>query len=433
MGSQAFFDSLPKTIPEIDPHTINITSVIDRGSFGTVKTATWNGNEVAVKVFETHSEIEAFKIEVEVLGSVSHKNIIQLFGMSVGSKCLMVMELATQGSLYNLLHKRIDIGYTKEHMIVWWAEISDAIAYLHNMKPKPIIHRDLKSSNILLKDDHVKICDFGTACDVHTLMSNAKGTVAWMAPEVITTTNYNEKCDVYSFGIVMWEVIMRKVPFKGLNSYQVMQTVAKKKRPPLPSIMPSSIIMLIELCWSHEASCRPSFILICQLLDKVWAELSNNEANFSTSTQRPCPSTPEPGPSHITDIAQPSPPRFPNTPSSCSPSPTVAKNPSVILSTPLPKKDKDASIQPYKHIPLVSESCELRQEHLQTLEELKLLRIHLSQKKCAVRSLTDRYQSLQSNLSQISTSNEENQLTLSILQSENESLNQQLNFALDQY
>ena len=431
MGSQSYFGSLSKSIHEIDPKTITIESVIDRGSYGTVKKGKWNGKKVAVKIFETHSEIEAFKTEVEVLRAVEHKNIITLFGMSVGPQCLIVMELATQGSLFNLLHKRIDIDYTKEHMFVWWAEIADAISYLHNLKPKPVIHRDLKSSNILLKDDHVKICDFGTACDVHTLMSNAKGTVAWMAPEVITTTNYNEKCDVYSFGIVMWEVFMRRIPFKGLNSYQVMQTVDRKKRPPLPQTVPLSIRMLIQLCWSHEPTSRPSFTSICQLLNKLLNTVSKSELDLPSSAPVPCPSTPEPGPSGIVNIFQPSPPRFPITPGSCSPSPTVATKPSVVSSTP--KKFTDSSILPYKHVPQLPKSCELHKQHSQIYEELQILMLQLNEKKGLVKTLKDRHHGLQTHLTQLSASNEEKQLRFSILRSENESSNQQLNFVLDNH
>ena len=429
MGSHRFQDSLPKTIAEIDPKTIQIINVIDRGSYGTVKTAFWNEMEVAVKIFETQGEIEAFRTEVEVLGSVSHKNIIHLYGMCVGAQCLIVMELATQGSLYNLLHKRIDIGYSKEHMIVWWAEIAEAISYLHNHNPKPIIHRDLKSSNILLKDDHVKICDFGTACDIHTLMSNAKGTVAWMAPEVITTTNYNEKCDVYSFGIVMWEVLMRRVPFKGLNSFQVMQTVDRKKRPPLPKSVPVSIKTLIQLCWSHEPTSRPSFKTLCQLLNRIWDSIS--DLDLESQPSNAAPSTPEAGPSRAGNIGQPSPPRFPITPGSCSPSPTVATHPPMGSSTPKLKEDEDKMLRPYTHIQNNTESCEVHKQHLQTYEELKMLRIHLNRKKGVVKSLKEKLRDLENQSSRLDASNEGKQLRLSILRSETESLNQQLNHILD--
>lgn len=430
MGSQRFHDSLPKTITEIDPNTIEIMSVIDRGSYGTVKTAFWNDKEVAVKVFETQGEIEAFRTEVEVLGSVSHKNIIHLYGMCVNAQCLIVMELATQGSLYNLLHKRMDIAYSKEHMLVWWAEIAEAIAYLHNHIPKPIIHRDLKSSNVLLKDDHVKICDFGTACDIHTLMSNAKGTVSWMAPEVITTTNYNEKCDVYSFGIVMWEVLMRRVPFKGLNSYQVMQTVDGKKRPPLPKSVPTSIRVLIQLCWSHDPTARPSFIVLCQLLNKMWESIS--ELNVEVPDQAEAePATPEAGPSHAAQSSQISPPRFPTTPSSSSPSPTVYNHPPMGSSTPKSVEDQDVAIRPCKHIQTNSESSQIHQQHLQTYEELKMLRTHLGRKQGLKRSLKEKLRDLKIQSTRLDTSNEEKQLRLSILRSETESLNQQLNHILD--
>lgn len=426
MGSHRFGRSISKDILEIDPQTIKINKVIDRGSYGTVKTAIWNNQDVAVKIFETPTEIEAFRTEVEVLGSVSHDNIIQLYGMCVGVECMIVMELATQGSLYHLLHKRSDLGYSREHMIVWWAEIADAVAYLHNHKPKPIIHRDLKSSNILLKDTHIRICDFGTACDVHTIMSNAKGTVAWMAPEVITTTDYNEKCDVYSFGVIMWEIIMRRVPFKKMSQFQIMRAVSDQKfRPPLVDSIPTSIRTLIQLCWAHEPTCRPSFNNLLSLLNKVWDSLTGDFV--SPGVQDNLPTTPEqPGPS---GVPQPSPPRFPVTPGSCSPSP-MSYEP-MNSSTPQPILSFDERFKPSQHIAAIPESCALYRQHLQAFEELKMLKIHHTRKMDTVKKLKERFRTLHENFQRIDRTNEGKQLRLSLLKSTNDSLNAELNNILD--
>lgn len=100
------------------------------------------------------------------------------------------------------------------------------------MRPNPLIHRDLKPPNLLLINDGriLKICDFGTVADKATLMTNNKGSAAWMAPEVFEGSSYTEKCDVYSWGIIFWEVLSREQPFKLLNdTYRIMWSVHKGK------------------------------------------------------------------------------------------------------------------------------------------------------------------------------------------------------------
>ena len=107
--------------------------------------------------------------------------------------------------------------------------IFQGVAYLHAMRPKPLIHRDLKPPNLLLEKGgvHLKICDFGTAADKRTQMTNNKGSAAWMAPEVFETSSYTEKCDVFSWGIILWEVLSRRKPFDEPDgtAYRIMWAV----------------------------------------------------------------------------------------------------------------------------------------------------------------------------------------------------------------
>lgn len=138
----------------------------------------------------------------------------------------------------------------------WARQCAEGVAYLHAMGPKPLIHRDLKPPNLLLVDHgrQLKICDFGTVTDKATLMTNNMGSAAWMAPgkfhrksrkiefkskllfniyflgvtEVFEGSTYTEKCDVFSWGIILWEVISREQPFKNIElAFGIMWSVHK--------------------------------------------------------------------------------------------------------------------------------------------------------------------------------------------------------------
>ena len=159
--------------------------------------------DVAIKYFETEVEKAEFNIERRQLARVRHPHIIQMFGACLHPFVLLVMEFAECGSLYKVLHQaKPPPEYNAGHAISWCLQCAKGVAYLHSLKPKPLIHRDLKSPNLLLVNQGLtlKICDFGTACDKSTVMTNNKGSAAWMAPEVFEGSTYSEKCDVFRWG-----------------------------------------------------------------------------------------------------------------------------------------------------------------------------------------------------------------------------------------
>uniref|UniRef100_T1ID21 Mitogen-activated protein kinase kinase kinase n=1 Tax=Rhodnius prolixus TaxID=13249 RepID=T1ID21_RHOPR len=171
-------------VEKIDINDIQRKEILGKGSFGVVYKAQWKGVDVAVKSIETEAEKKAFAVEVKQLSRVSHPNIVKLYGACENPVCL-VMEYAEEGSLYNVLHSAPYKKYTAGHAMNWALQCAKGVAYLHGMTPS-LIHRDLKSPNLLLVHGGriLKICDFGTACDKKTYMTNNKGSAAWMAPEV---------------------------------------------------------------------------------------------------------------------------------------------------------------------------------------------------------------------------------------------------------
>jgi mitogen-activated protein kinase kinase kinase 7 len=200
--------------------------LLGKGSFGTVFRAVWHRaegeKEVAIKYFENEMEKAEFHVERKQLARVRHPNIIGLYGACTDPCILLVMEYAECGSLYKVLHQmKPPPAYNAGHAISWALQAAKGVAYLHSLKPKPLIHRDLKSPNLLLVNHGLtlKICDFGTACDKSTVMTNMKGSAAWMAPEVFEGNTYSEKCDVFSWGIILWEMLTRRLPFEEIGFF----------------------------------------------------------------------------------------------------------------------------------------------------------------------------------------------------------------------
>ncbi|XP_036942005.1 mitogen-activated protein kinase kinase kinase 7 isoform X2 [Acanthopagrus latus] len=255
---------------EINYEDIEVEEVVGRGAFGVVCKAKWKGKDVAIKTIESESERKAFIVELRQLSRVNHPNIVKLYGSCHSPVCL-VMEYAEGGSLYNVLHGAEPLPYyTASHAMSWCFQCSQGVAYLHGMKPKALIHRDLKPPNLLLVAGGtvLKICDFGTACDIQTHMTNNKGSAAWMAPEVFEGSNYSEKCDVFSWGIILWEVITRRKPFDEIGgpAFRIMWAVHNGTRPPLIKNLPKPIESLMTRCWSKDPSQRPSMEEIVKIM-----------------------------------------------------------------------------------------------------------------------------------------------------------------------
>uniref|UniRef100_A0A1B0DBN5 Mitogen-activated protein kinase kinase kinase 7 n=2 Tax=Phlebotomus papatasi TaxID=29031 RepID=A0A1B0DBN5_PHLPP len=254
---------LPKPfVEEVNYDEIDHLEIVGKGSFGTVYKAKWREHFVAVKYIEQEHERNAFAVEVRQLSRVAHPNIVALYGACTKKPhvCL-VMEYAEGGSLYAVLHCTPKPTYTAAHAMSWARQCALGVAYLHDMSPKPLIHRDLKPPNLLLVQGGtvLKICDFGTVTDKATLMTNNKGSAAWMAPEVFESSTYTEKCDVFSWGIILWEVLSREQPFKEIeHTFTIMWSVHKGHRPPLIEGCPKPIENLMTSCWNPDPSLRPS-------------------------------------------------------------------------------------------------------------------------------------------------------------------------------
>ncbi|XP_034050714.1 mitogen-activated protein kinase kinase kinase 9 isoform X1 [Thalassophryne amazonica] len=207
-----------------------------------------------------------------------HPNIMALLGVCLQEPNLcLIMEFARGGPLNRILAgKRIP-----PCMLVDWAvQVAHGMHYLHSKAIVPIIHRDLKSSNILilervemedLSNKTLKITDFGLAREWHrTTKMSAAGTYAWMAPEVIRSSTFSKGSDVWSYGVLLWELLTGEVPFRGIDGLAVAYGVAMNKLAlPIPSTCPEPFARLMEDCWSSDPHSRPQFITVLDQLTAI--------------------------------------------------------------------------------------------------------------------------------------------------------------------
>ncbi|CAM9212307.1 unnamed protein product [Laminaria digitata] len=294
-SSEAFAASL-----ELPFQKLELGELIGGGGFGQVYRGVWRGTPVAIKVLvpvaqrELDDELAAdFSAEVLMLAALRHPNVCLFMGACmVPPNRAIVTELLTRGSLWEALRtdtlpseSTSDLfpggqkgghgGHRSNPFVTppdcWpWSviiKVAEGVAcgmnYLHRHEPFPILHRDLKSANMLLDECfNVKICDFGLArlkAFTNSMTGNC-GTVQWMAPEVLASEKYAETADVYSFAIVCWELLTRACPYQGLTQIQVAVAVLNDGlRPDIPNWCPEEFASLIKDGWHQEPTRRPSF------------------------------------------------------------------------------------------------------------------------------------------------------------------------------
>ncbi|KAE8817350.1 Serine/threonine-protein kinase CTR1 [Hordeum vulgare] len=249
---------------------------IGAGSFGTVHRADWHGSDVAVKILmEQDYHLDRFKEfmrEVAIMKSLRHPNIVLFMGAVTEPPNLsIVTEYLSRGSLYKLLHRSGAREVLDERRRLNMAfDVAKGMNYLHRRSP-PIVHRDLKSPNLLVDKKYtVKVCDFGLSrLKANTYLSSKSlaGTPEWMAPEVLRDEPSNEKSDVYSFAVILWELMTLQQPWCNLNPAQVVAAVGfKGRRLEIPKDLNPQVAALIESCWINEPWRRPSFANIMETL-----------------------------------------------------------------------------------------------------------------------------------------------------------------------
>ncbi|PKI67921.1 hypothetical protein CRG98_011517 [Punica granatum] len=192
-----------------------------------------------------------------------HPNVVLFMGAVTRPPHLSIItEFLPRGSLYRIIH-RPHCQIDEKRRIKMALDVARGMNCLHTSNPT-IVHRDLKSPNLLVdKNWNVKVCDFGLSRLKHNTFLSSKstaGTPEWMAPEVLRNEPSNEKCDVYSFGIILWELATLRLPWSGMNPMQVVGAVGfQNRRPDIPKELDPKVASIIWECWQTEPNLRPSF------------------------------------------------------------------------------------------------------------------------------------------------------------------------------
>ncbi|XP_068641920.1 serine/threonine-protein kinase STY13 [Aristolochia californica] len=268
----------------IDPNLLFVGSKIGEGAHGKVYEGKYRDQNVAVKVLRSGSNPEEraalegrFAREVTMMSRVKHENLVKFIGACTDPFMVIATELLPGMSLKKYLAsirpRPLDL-----HLAISFAlDIARAMECLH---ANGIIHRDLKPDNLLLTANKktVKLADFGLAREesVTEMMTAETGTYRWMAPELYSTVtlrhgekkHYNNKVDVYSFGIVFWELLTNRMPFEGMSNLQAAYAAAfKQARPPVPEDLPKDLVFIIQSCWVEDPNMRPTFSQIIRMVN----------------------------------------------------------------------------------------------------------------------------------------------------------------------
>ena len=268
----------------IQKYLINIEEfkVIDPigvGGFGKVylveneKTHEKFAAKVSVNRYLTYQEQMVFFSEIEVLAKTKNPAVLTFYGFSLTNfhqenYPTILTRYMPKGSLDSILESErhscapSDWNNTKKYINI--LGIAIGMKYLHSQN---IIHRDLKPGNVLLDEDYYpRICDFGISklSDNDSGLSGIKmstntGTLYYMAPEIIAEQEYNYKVDVYSYSLIVYELITGNLPIVDSGSFKQMQSVLSGKRPDISMIHDNSARQFLEKCWSNDPNERPTF------------------------------------------------------------------------------------------------------------------------------------------------------------------------------
>jgi len=286
----------------VKPSELGVLGSLGRGAQADVFKAEWTrsfaacSSTIIIALKRLHSDAPVFRDREALTMVTEHPNLVKCFDLTEHPPYLIITEYCSGGSVFDLLYNsRIELSVRQRVKIM--VDVASGMKYLHSQKPC-ILHRDLKSSNVLLTnpvrstdtDPFAKVADFGLSrpaggTKTAALMTVGVGTWRWMAPEVFeseTDTAYDQRADIYSFAMLMYELLLRKLPFaeqyagEGIPDPRIGLHVCMGLRPELAAVppeVPEELTALMKTGWDSDMDVRPDFEELHEKLARILEDL----------------------------------------------------------------------------------------------------------------------------------------------------------------
>ncbi|XWS68992.1 hypothetical protein CRYUN_Cryun04dG0141200 [Craigia yunnanensis] len=308
VGMEVLSNSNPNPNPnqeewEIDPNNISFKALVSKAPSVEIYKGFYDDQDVTVKAFDWREKIQnptseinlptiksLFMEEVSFWYKIDHPNIVKLIGAKIdepefrfrgdtheirmsSNMSYVVVEYLSGGTLKSLLSKNRENKLALKTVIHLALHIARGLGYLHSWK---LVHGNVKPENMLLdRNFNLKITDFGTS-NVEILTheeltsDSATETISYMAPQIIESKPYDRKCDVYSFGICLWEIYCCDIPYPNLGFSELTSAILYQNlRPEIPKHCPEALANLMKQCWDTDPSKRPEMEEVVWMLEAI--------------------------------------------------------------------------------------------------------------------------------------------------------------------
>uniref|UniRef100_A0A3Q2CLY1 non-specific protein-tyrosine kinase n=1 Tax=Cyprinodon variegatus TaxID=28743 RepID=A0A3Q2CLY1_CYPVA len=269
-GTVAAQDEFSRSGWSMSRKDLKLHQVIGKGEFGDVMVGDYRGTKVAVKCIKNDATAQAFIAEASVMTQLRHNNLVQLLGVIVeeNGSLFIVTEYMAKGCLVDYLRSRGRTVLGGEALVNFSLDVCEAMAYL---EANNFVHRDLAARNVLVSDDNIaKVSDFGLTKEASSTQDTAKLPVKWTAPEALREKKFSTKSDVWSYGILLWEIYsFGRVPYPRIPLKDVVPRVEKGYKMDCPDGCPEVVYNIMKQCWNLDPAARPSFQMLREWLQHI--------------------------------------------------------------------------------------------------------------------------------------------------------------------
>ncbi|KAI4899720.1 hypothetical protein NFI96_013629 [Prochilodus magdalenae] len=270
-GTVAAQDEFSRSGWALNRKELKLLQAIGKGEFGDVMVGEYRGTKVAVKCIKHDATAQAFVAEASVMTQMRHNNLVQLLGVIVEEKgsLFIVTEYMAKGSLVDYLRSRGRSVIRGDCLIKFSMDVCEAMEYL---EANNFVHRDLAARNVLVSEENIaKVSDFGLTKEASSTQDTAKLPVKWTAPEALREKTFSTKSDVWSYGILLWEIYsFGRVPYPRIPLKDVVPRVEKGYKMDAPDGCPPVVYDVMKLCWTLDVVQRPSFRDLKERLQDIW-------------------------------------------------------------------------------------------------------------------------------------------------------------------